>query len=176
MFVECLALSGLKIVQPRIFQDERGCFWESYRRPLYEELGIALDFPQDNVSVSCKGTIRGLHYQKGQAKLVSVLSGAIFDVAIDIRKESPTFGQWTALELNDSCRKQFFIPDGFAHGFCVLSEQAIVQYKVSAVYDPKEEKSIRWNDPFFAIDWPVKAPILSMRDQASPFFESEVYS
>lgn len=171
MFAACLAISGLKILQPRVFQDERGSFWESYRRPLYEELGIALDFPQDNVSISRKSTIRGLHYQPGQAKLVSVLSGSIFDVAVDLRKDSPTFGQWASVELSDANRKQFFIPDGFAHGFCALSETAIVQYKVSAIYDPKEEKSIRWNDPFFAIDWPVKEPILSMRDRLSPFFE-----
>lgn len=176
MLITCLDLLGLKALEPRIFEDERGCFWESYRRPLYESSGIELEFLQDNVSVSCQHTIRGLHYQRAQAKLVFVLSGAIWDVAVDIRKDSPTYGQWIGLELNDSNRKQFFIPDGFAHGFCVLSKSAIVQYKVSQIYDPEKERSIRWNDPSLAIAWPAKDPILSMRDKLSPFFEKKVCS
>jgi dTDP-4-dehydrorhamnose 3,5-epimerase len=119
------------------------------------------------------GTIRGLHYQShpGQAKLVSCIQGKIWDVAVDIRIDSPTFGQWEAVVLDDQDRHQLFIPVGFAHGFCVLSQEALVQYKVSSIYDAKAERSIRWNDPVIGIDWPVQNPILSERDATSPFFK-----
>lgn len=175
MFSTC-SLPGLKVIKPRVFRDERGSFWENYRKPLYAEGGVVVDFLQDNVSISRRHTIRGLHYQKGQAKLVSVLSGKIWDVAVDIREDSPTFGRYEAVELDDQERKQFYLPDGFAHGFCVLSETATVLYKVSAVYNPAEERAIRWNDPLLGIDWPCKEPILSMRDQTNPFFEESVFS
>ena len=177
MQVKSLRLSGLKKIYLKIFQDARGFFFENYRKPLYEELGIASVFMQDNVSFSKKDTIRGLHFQSdpGQAKLISCLSGAIWDVAVDIRPGSPTFGQWEAVVLDDVLREQIFIPEGFAHGFCVLSDTAFVQYKVSSIYNPNTECSIRWNDPGLKIDWPVENPELSVRDQTSPFF-SEVFA
>ncbi|MCC6127950.1 MAG: dTDP-4-dehydrorhamnose 3,5-epimerase [Chlamydiae bacterium] len=171
MFTTCLSLAGLKLIEPRVFSDERGFFWESYRRSFLD-----VEFLQDNVSISRKNTIRGLHDQMDQAKLVSVLSGSILDVAVDIRKDSKTFGQYVAIELDDRHRRQLFIPDGFAHGFCTLSESAIVQYKVSAVYNPEKEGSIRWNDPFLNIAWPVIDPILSERDRTSPFFQERFFS
>lgn len=171
MFVTSLPLSDLKVIEPRIFRDERGCFWESYHQPIYAESGIAVRFVQDNCSFSRRDTIRGLHYQPKQAKLVSVIHGAIWDVAVDIRPGSETFGQYAAIELDDRLRRQLFVPDGFAHGFCVLSETALVQYKVSEVYDPCAERSIRWNDPKINIAWPCSEPILSNRDQTSPFLD-----
>ncbi len=167
-----LRLNGLKKVIPRVFKDERGYFFESYRQALYGELGIGVAFVQDNVSFSKCGTVRALHFQAypGQAKLVSCIQGKIWDVAVDIRFDSPTFGQWEAAELSCENHHQLFIPVGFAHGFCVLSETALVQYKVSSPYNPKTECSIRWNDPEFKIEWPVKEPLLSPRDQISPTF------
>ena len=173
MQVVDLKLSGLKLITPRVFQDERGFFFESDRKPFYVEQGIDANFVQDNTSFSHKNTIRALHFQShpGQAKLVSCVQGTIWDVAVDIRPESPTFMQWEAAELDDHNHKQLFIPIGFAHGFCVLSQTARVHYKVSAPYDPKTECSIRWNDPDFNIAWPVKNPLLSPRDQTSPLFK-----
>jgi len=167
-----LRLPGLQLIKPRLYKDERGFFWESYRHPTYAKWNIP-DFVQDNISFSQKNVIRALHLQKepGQAKLVQVLSGRIFDVAVDLRIGSPTFGQWEAVELDDVDRCQLFIPAGFAHGFCVLSENALVQYKVSSLYDPKTELSIRWNDPELNIAWPIDHPILSERDQRSPFLK-----
>lgn len=171
MKTSCLRIEGLVVIEPQIFSDSRGYFFESYRLPRYVEAGIDANFVQDNLSFSKRGSVRGLHYQPGQAKLVSVLVGAIWDVAVDLRAGSPTFGQWEGVELDDQTRRQMFIPDGFAHGFCILSETALVQYKVTAIYDPKAERSIRWNDPHLAVEWPVSEPILSARDQSSPFFE-----
>lgn len=171
MIISCLPIQGLKVVEPTIFRDERGFFLESYRQPRYASLGIHSVFVQDNLSFSRKGTIRGLHYQRGQDKLISVLNGKIWDVAVDLRVDSPTFGRWEGIELDDEARRQFFVPEGFAHGFCVLSETALVQYKVSAVYDPLLEQSLRWNDPHLNISWPDLPAILSSRDQSSPFFE-----
>ena len=164
-------------MSPRIFSDERGCFFENYRKPLYEANGIVSSFVQDNTSLSKKGTIRGLHFQsgKGQAKLVSCILGKIWDVAVDIRLDSPTFGQWEFIELDDVHRRQIFIPEGFAHGFCVLSDQALVHYKVSTPYDAAAESAIRWNDPNLNICWPCSEPNLSPRDQLSPFFR-EVFA
>jgi dTDP-4-dehydrorhamnose 3,5-epimerase len=175
MEIVSLRLSGLKLLRPRLFGDSRGYFYESFRKPLYEEIGLP-PFVQDNVSCSAQHTVRGLHYQSepGQAKLISCLRGKIYDVVVDIRPHSPTFGQWEAVELGDASPAQLFIPIGFAHGFCVLSEQALVQYKVSALYDPTTEKSIRWNDPTLNVAWPTKEPLLSSRDQTSPFF-NEVF-
>ncbi len=166
-------LPGLKLIRPRIFADERGFFFESYRQTSYAEQRIDVPFVQDNISFSRKGTIRALHFQSapGQAKLVSCTQGTIWDVAVDIRPDSPTFMQWAAVELDDQTHQQLFIPIGFAHGFCVLSETARVQYKVSAPYNPETECSIRWNDPDLKIDWPVQNPVLSPRDQMSPFFK-----
>lgn len=172
-----LELQGLKLISPSLFQDDRGFFFESYKNTAYFKEGITTLFVQDNVSFSCKNTIRGLHFQSfpGQAKLVSCLHGKIWDVAVDIRKHSSTFGKWEAVELDSLLHQQLFIPEGFAHGFCVLSQEALVQYKVSSVYDPKTECAIRWNDPDLAISWPCSNPILSQRDHQSPFFK-EVFS
>jgi dTDP-4-dehydrorhamnose 3,5-epimerase len=172
-----LKLAGLKLIVPRVFLDERGFFFESYRQDLYMGHGIDVPFIQDNTSLSQKGTIRALHFQTepGQAKLVSCSQGKIWDVAVDIRPDSPTFMQWEAVELDDQTQRQLYIPKGFAHGFCVLSETAKVHYKVSSYYNPKTECSIRWNDPDFNIDWPVRNPILSPRDQQSPFFKEVRY-
>jgi dTDP-4-dehydrorhamnose 3,5-epimerase len=160
-------------MSPRIFQDGRGFFFESYRQPVYAEQGIECSFPQDNFSFSDLNTVRGLHYQSepGQAKLVSCIQGEIWDVVVDIRPESPTFKKWQAFRLDDRLRQQLYIPVGFAHGFCVLSETALVHYKVSHIYNAKTECSIRWNDPDLAIPWPTQEPILSDRDQKSPFFK-----
>ena len=173
MQVSNLRLNGLKLISPRVFHDERGFFFESYAFEKFSENHISLSFVQDNISYSKKGTIRALHYQSfpGQAKLVSCLKGTIWDVAVDIRPDSSTFGQWESVVLDDQERKQVFIPVGFAHGFCVLSEEALVQYKVSAPYDPQTERSIRWNDPDLAIHWPIENPILSERDRNNRFFK-----
>jgi dTDP-4-dehydrorhamnose 3,5-epimerase len=171
MEVNDLSIQGLKLIIPKIFRDERGHFFESYRQSLYAEKGISIPFVQDNISKSVKDTVRALHYQSepGQAKLVSCLQGKIWDVAVDIRPLSPTYGQWEAIELSEENGHQFFIPAGFAHGFCVLSDHALVHYKVSSPYDPQTERSIRWNDPKIKIEWPIQNPILSLRDQVSPF-------
>jgi len=168
-----LRLEGLKHILPCVFSDERGFFLESYQQPLYASHGIDIQFVQDNLSFSKMGTIRALHFQShpGQAKLISCIQGQIWDVAVDIRPSSATFGQWEAVELDDQKHNQLFIPIGFAHGYCVLSKTAKVLYKVSAIYDPNNERSIRWNDPDIHIDWPIKAPCLSQRDQTSPFFK-----
>lgn len=173
MEIISLRLEGLKKISPKIYSDERGFFSESYQKPLYARHGIATAFVQDNISFSKQGTIRALHFQShpGQAKLVSCIQGKIWDVAVDIRPNSPTFGQWEALELDDETQNQFFIPVGFAHGYCVLSKEAKVFYKVSSIYDPKNECSIRWNDPDLNIPWPFSSPCLSLRDQSSPFFK-----
>ena len=171
MQMEPLRLSGLKRIKPKIFFDERGFFFETYRQPTYAALGIDVPFVQDNLSFSKQGTLRALHYQSepGQAKLLSCLQGRIFDVAVDIRPHSSTFGEWEGVELNDENNHQLFIPVGFAHGYCVLSETALVHYKVSSLYNPSTERSLRWNDPRFNIRWPIEKPILSERDQKSPF-------
>ncbi len=167
MKVQSLSLKGLLVIQAQVFQDERGLFYESYRRSRYADVGIDIEFSQDNISFSKKNTLRGLHYQEspGQAKLVSVVQGSIWDVAVDIRPDSSTYGSWAALELNDENFKQLYIPVGFAHGYCVLSDFARVQYKVSSAFDPLMERTIVWNDPGLAIEWPVKNPILSDRDR-----------
>lgn len=171
MLVKPLRLCGLKIITPQIFRDERGFFLETFRKPLYASEGIDVPFVQDNLVFSQKNVIRGLHFQKspGQAKLVSCIHGKIWDVAVDIRPDSPTFGQWEAVVLDSHSHEQFFVPIGFAHGYCVLSETALVSYKVSSIYDSKQEKSIRWDDPDLGILWPVTSPLLSSRDQTSPF-------
>jgi dTDP-4-dehydrorhamnose 3,5-epimerase len=171
MLVTCLRIQGLKVIEPRIFCDERGFFLESYRQPLYATFGIEAKFVQDNLSFSHCNTLRGLHYQPGQDKLISVMSGTIWDVAVDLRPGSSTFGQYEGVELDGELRRQLFVPDGFAHGFCVLSKTALVQYKVSAIYDPAKESSLRWNDRDLNIPWPCKEPIVSSRDQMCPFFK-----
>jgi dTDP-4-dehydrorhamnose 3,5-epimerase len=159
-------LPGTLVVEPRVFPDGRGYFFESYHRGRYSQHGIMDEFVQDNLSYSVKDTLRGLHYQSphSQAKLVQVLSGEVFDVAVDIRSGSPTFGQWEGVILSSENRKQFYIPKGFAHGFCVLSDTAIFSYKCDDFYAPDCEGGVLWSDPDLGIDWPVSTPLLSEKD------------
>jgi dTDP-4-dehydrorhamnose 3,5-epimerase len=163
-------LQGLVLLEPEAFADERGFFLETFQVDRYAKLGIAETFVQDNHSRSARDTIRGLHYQAepGQAKLVSVVRGHIWDVAVDIRPGSPSFGAWEAFELDDIDHRQLFLPVGFAHGFCVLSDVADVCYKVTSYYDPALERGLAWNDPQLVIPWPSRAPVLSARDRANP--------
>jgi dTDP-4-dehydrorhamnose 3,5-epimerase len=164
-------IAGLFIIEPDIYKDPRGFFCETYSKKKYFEAGINADFVQDNISASSYGVIRGLHYQtapSSQAKLVSVVEGKIFDVAIDLRKNSPAFAKWEAVILEGPLKNQFYIPAGFAHGFCVLSEKTIVSYKSDDFYAPSQERGILWNDPEIAIDWPIKNPVLSDRDKSHP--------
>jgi len=163
-------LPGLVVVEPRIFRDDRGFFFEPYHAPRYKAAGIDVDFLQDNHSLSTKGVLRGLHFQRhpGQAKLVRCARGRIWDVAVDIRPDSPTFRKWWGLELDAESHRQLFIPVGFAHGFCVLSDEAEVMYKCSTVYDPVAEAGVSWNDPEIGVAWPVQDPIISDRDKKTP--------
>jgi dTDP-4-dehydrorhamnose 3,5-epimerase len=171
--ISTLPLLGLKLIQPELFPDQRGYFLESFRKELYQALALP-DFVQDNRAFSQKNVLRGMHFQKGQAKLVSVAFGKIFDVAVDIRKNSQTFGRWQSVILDDQSCQQFFIPDGFAHGYLVLSETAVVTYKVSSYYDPKKEKGFSCRDPEVAIDWPAKSPVLSLKDMQSPLLKEVI--
>jgi len=168
--VEKSDLGGVLLIQPAIHSDSRGRFFESYQKERYREIGIGEEFVQDNQSVSQKNTIRGLHYRAplGQTKLVRVIRGEVFDVVVDIRKESPTFGQWRGYTLSDSNYLQVYIPVGFAHGFCVLSETAEFLYKVSEYYSAENEKGIMWNDPDIGIKWPTSNPVLSEKDKTNP--------
>jgi dTDP-4-dehydrorhamnose 3,5-epimerase len=163
-------LDGLVLLQPPVHADERGFFVETYSRDGYRAAGVEAEFIQDNHSRSGRRTLRGLHYQRrpGQAKLVRVARGRVWDVAVDIRPGSPTFGEWEAFELDDESHRQLFVPVGFAHGFCVLSDVADVVYKVSAPYDGAEERGIAWNDPDIGVAWPTDEPILSARDRSNP--------
>lgn len=163
-------LEGLVHLQPAVHGDERGFFVETYSREAYAAVGVDSEFVQDNHSRSSRGALRGLHYQRrpGQAKLVRAARGSIWDVVVDIRPSSPTFGQFEAFELDDVAHRQLFVPIGFAHGFCVLSEVADVTYKVSSPYDGAEERGIAWDDPAVGIPWPVTEPILSDRDRSNP--------
>ena len=167
-----LELAGLKLIRPKVFGDERGFFLETYSALRYAAVGIDVTFVQDNRSRSAKDTLRGLHYQSspGQAKLVQVVLGRIWDVAVDIRPTSPTFGRWLGVELDAEKCEQLFVPVGFAHGFCVLSDAAEVEYKVSSPYDGKAECSISYADPDLAVAWPVKTPLLSERDKTAESF------
>lgn len=167
-----LCLPGLKLIQPKVFHDDRGFFLESFHQILYEKMGIIETFLQDNHSFSQKNCIRGMHFQTfpGQAKLVRVGVGKIYDVAVDIRPSSPTYRQWQGVILDDKSHEQLFIPVGFAHGFCVLSDYAHVLYKVSSPYHPSYEKGFCWNDKEINIQWPVDQPLVSERDQQAPSF------
>jgi dTDP-4-dehydrorhamnose 3,5-epimerase len=167
-----LPLDGLVLLRPRLFRDSRGYFRELFNETRYREAGVDCRFVQDNHSRSAHGTLRGLHYQSspGQAKLISVTRGRIFDVAVDIRPGSATFGQWYGATLDGEEGAQLYVPVGFAHGFCVTSDVADVVYKVSALYDPKTELSIRWDDPEIGVTWPVAEPVLSERDQRAESF------
>jgi dTDP-4-dehydrorhamnose 3,5-epimerase len=163
-------LEGVLVLKPIVRFDARGFFMESYSARTLHELGIDTQFVQDNHSRSTRGVLRGLHYQvnPGQVKLVRVLAGTIFDVAVDIRHGSPTFGKWYGQELSDENFLQMYIPAGFAHGFCVVSERADIQYKVNTFYSPPDERGLQWNDPDIAIEWPVADPLVSERDRVQP--------
>lgn len=171
------ALEGVIIIKPEIFTDNRGFFMETYSRDRYKEAGIAGNFVQDNLSYSMKGTLRGLHFQtkRPQAKLVQVVTGEIFDVAVDIRPGSSTFGKWTGVYLSGKNKRQMFIPEGFAHGFCVISEAAHFLYKCSDFYFQHDEGGIIWSDPDIGIDWPIKDPIISEKDKQLPLFKGLVF-
>ena len=171
---EKLEFEGLVLVKPRVFKDARGFFFEAYKRGDFERAGICGDFVQDNRSRSSKDVLRGLHFQKkesAQGKLMSCLSGRILDVVADIRRGSPTFGKWAALELNETNAHILYIPPGFAHGFLVLSASAEILYKCTREYDPAAEAGIIWNDPQLNISWPVKNPILSDKDKVNPLLK-----
>lgn len=174
-------LPGVILVEPKVFEDERGFFFESYHKRLFDGQAISLDFVQDNHSRSRGGALRGLHYQirQPQGKLVRVILGEIYDVAVDLRRPSPTFGQWTGHTLSAANKKQLYIPPGFAHGFYVLSEWAEVLYKATDYYAPQWERTLLWNDPQINISWPLlegKPPLLSPKDAVgTPFGQAEVY-
>ncbi|MBS7457820.1 dTDP-4-dehydrorhamnose 3,5-epimerase [Coralloluteibacterium stylophorae] len=164
------ALPGCLIVEPRVFGDARGFFLESWNRERYAPHGIGPDFVQSNLSRSARGVLRGLHYQwpNPQGKLVSVLEGEVFDVAVDIRRGSPTFGRWAGVMLSAENKRQFWIPEGFAHGFVALSEHALFAYMCTAPYDATADANVAWNDGAIGIDWPVSDPVLSAKDAAAP--------
>lgn len=165
-----VAIPGLIQVEPDVYGDRRGFFQETWQRNKYAAGGIAADFVQDNLSFSRQGVLRGLHFQNPhpQEKLVYVVQGEVFDVAVDIRANSPTFGRWHGLVLSGENKRQFWVPAGFAHGFCVLSETALFVYKCTDLYRPEHEGIIRWNDPAIGIDWPLAEPRLSAKDESAP--------
>jgi len=164
------SLKGLLILEPKVFKDQRGYFLETYHHLRYRDCGVDRLFVQDNLSFSTQHTLRGLHFQisEPQTKLVQVITGEIFDVAVDIRPASATFGQWAGIVLSEENKRQLLVPEGFAHGFCVLSQSAHVAYKCSVFYNPADEGGILWSDPAIGIDWPVKDPILSEKDRQFP--------
>ena len=165
------SIDGLVIIEPRVFGDERGFFLETYHADRYRaETGLDVVYVQDNHSCSTRGVLRGLHFQKSkpQGKLLRCISGEIYDVAVDLRKGSPTYGQWEAVTLSAENKRQFSVPAGFAHGFQVVSERAEVEYKCSDFYDPGDEGGVAWDDPDLAIPWPLPDPILSEKDKAHP--------
>ena len=164
-------LPGCVVLEPRVFGDTRGFFFEGWNKQRFEAVGLEMNFVQSNVSSSSRGVLRGLHYQwpRPPGKLVSVLEGEVYDVAVDIRRGSPTFGQWDAVVLSAENRRQFWIPEGFAHGFAVLSESALFHYLCTDVYVAEHDAAIRWNDADVAVDWPISTPTLSAKDEAAPF-------
>ena len=170
-----LEIPEVVLIEAESFEDGRGFFSESYKRSVFRENGILEEFVQDNHSRSVRGTLRGLHFQlepKAQSKLVLVSCGEIFDVAVDLRRSSPTYAQWVGAILSAANHCMLYVPRGFAHGFCVLSDEADVLYKVSAEYDAELDTGIAWNDPQVGIDWPVKEPLLSLKDAGLPPLES----
>lgn len=175
-------LPDIVTLQPRVFRDDRGFFLELANRQTLRQFGIDAEFVQDNLSRSGRGTVRGLHYQieQAQGKLVTVLAGRVLDVAVDMRRSSPTFGQSETIELDDQSRRMVYVPPGFAHGFCVLSETADFLYKCTDYYAPQHERSVRWDDPDLAIEWPESIaadPILSAKDEQAPEFRvAETYA
>lgn len=171
-------IKGLVVIEPTIIKDDRGYFFEAFNKKIFQKHGVNADFVQDNQSLSKKDVLRGLHFQKppyGQAKLVSVAHGAVLDIAVDIRKDSATYGEYCAVELSSQNKKMFYIPEGFAHGFLALEDDTIFSYKCSNFYNKESEDALLWNDGDLSIEWGIKAPILSSKDlEAKPFssFES----
>jgi dTDP-4-dehydrorhamnose 3,5-epimerase len=178
MHIESTALPGVMIVEPRVFSDARGYFLETFQKRRYEEAGLACDFVQDNQSRSTRGTLRGLHYQiqHAQGKLVWVVRGEVFDVAVDLRRRSATFGRWVGVSLSAENKRQLYIPPGFAHGFCVVSDEADFFYKCTDYYHPESERTVLWNDPALAIEWPVREPLVSDKDRRGvPLADAECF-
>ncbi len=169
MIVSTTELPGVLLIEPKVFGDDRGFFVETFQTNRYAEAGITGPFVQDNLSFSRYGTLRGLHFQnpRPQGKLVFVLSGAVFDVVVDIRADSPTFGAWFGAELSADNKRQIWVPAGLAHGFCVTSESAMLVYKCTDLYAPESEFSVRWDDPEIGIEWPVNEPTVSAKDAAA---------
>ena len=177
MKIEETRLKGLLVIEPNVFEDDRGYFFEVYQRQRYFESGVDADFVQDNESKSVRGVVRGLHYQAepyAQAKLVRVIQGIVYDVAVDVRKGSPTFGEWFGLELSEKNKKQLYIPAGFAHGFSVLSETAVFIYKCNNLYNKESERAINAFDPKLGIDWQLKESErkVSEKDKIAPMFDN----
>ncbi len=170
MNFERTKIEGVILVKPDVFRDPRGFFMETYHAKKYADGSIPLSFVQDNQSLSRRGTLRGLHAQREhpQGKLVRAIEGTIFDVAVDVRRGSPTFGKWVGHEISSENHRQLYTPPGFVHGFCVLSEKAQVEYKCTDFYDPNDEFGIIWNDPEIAIEWPLDNPVLSEKDAVNP--------
>jgi dTDP-4-dehydrorhamnose 3,5-epimerase len=170
MKAKTAAFQKVLVVEPDAFPDKRGYFMETYHQEKYQQLGITKDFVQDNLSYSGRGTLRGLHYQHphGQAKLVQVIRGEIVDAVVEIRWGSPTFGKWMAVNLSDENKRQLYVPEGFAHGFCVLSDTALVYYKCNDFYAPDSEGGILWCDPSVGINWPISDPLLSDKARTYP--------
>ena len=170
MIVEPLELPDVLLIKPTSYRDARGYFSELWQNDRYAPLGMPHCFAQDNVSVSGRGVLRGMHYQhpNGQGKLVTAVAGSVFDVAVDLRRGSPTFGRWVGYELAAESGEQMWIPAGFAHGFQVTSESAVFIYKCTAHYSPRDEHSLRWDDPAIGIRWPIARPVLSEKDATAP--------
>ena len=177
MIVKNTSLDGVKIITPTVYEDERGYFFESYRAPIYKNNDLPINFVQDNEVKSTKGVLRGLHYQfnRPQGKLVRVISGSILDVAVDIRKGSPTFGQSEIVHLTAENNKMLYIPEGFAHGYLVTSSESIVVYKCTDIYDPNDQYGIIWNDETIGVDWMYDSPILSEKDLMLPALNDQQF-
>lgn len=173
MRVTRIDIPGVLLLEPSVFSDHRGCFAETYHEHRYRDAGISERFVQDNYSRSVRNTVRGLHFQEpnAQGKLVMALEGTVYDVVVDIRKGSPTFGKWYGVELSSTSFYQIYIPPGCGHGFCVTSETATFLYKCTAYYSPQDERGILWNDPTLEIHWPISEPILSLKDESYPTFK-----
>lgn len=177
MIVKNTLLDGVKIITPTVFEDERGYFFESYKAPIFKNNDLPINFVQDNEVKSTKGVLRGLHYQfsRPQGKLVRVISGSILDVAVDIRKGSPTFGQSEIVHLTAENNKMLYIPEGFAHGYLVTSSESIVVYKCTDIYDPNDQYGIIWNDETIGVDWMYDSPILSEKDLMLPALNDQQF-
>ena len=177
MIVKNTSLDGVKIITPTVFEDERGYFFESYKTPIFKNNELPINFVQDNEVKSTKGVLRGLHYQfnRPQGKLVRVISGSILDVAVDIRKGSPTFGQSEIVHLTAENNKMLYIPEGFAHGYLVTSSESIVVYKCTDIYDPNDQFGIIWNDETIGVDWMYDSPILSEKDLMLPALNDQQF-